>query len=216
MPGAAMWLIPTCAAAASPPETKPKCPERYTREEVLEKKFGELLSRLQFDDEVIGWVSEALLQSHAEEKKAHEEAIARLQAEYTRLQARLDAMYVDKLDGKIDGQFFESKSADWRREQQELLASIQKHQSANQKYFEQGLQLLELARRAHDMYQRRTAREKRQLLNFVLSNSTWKHGELTAQFRQPFDMIALAAADNYVGSHEMRGGTEQNKNWLLR
>lgn len=44
----------------------------------------------------------------------HDEAIARLQAEYRRLQNRIDAMYLDKLDGRIDTAFFDSKSADWR------------------------------------------------------------------------------------------------------
>ena len=34
-------------------------------------------------------------------------------------------------------------------------------------------------------------REKRKLLNFVCSNSTWKDQTLTATFRQPFDVLAL-------------------------
>ena len=32
---------------------KGKCPEPYTREEVLEERFAELLDRLRFDDEVL-------------------------------------------------------------------------------------------------------------------------------------------------------------------
>jgi hypothetical protein len=73
-----------------------------------------------------------------------------------------------------------------------------------------------LARRAHELYQRQTPRQKRQLLNFVLSNSTWKEGELTAEFRQPFDIIALAAAENNDGSTNMATGSGQNEKWLLR
>src|SRR5512132_2000371 len=74
----------------------------YVREEVLERQFADLLGRLTFDDEVLDWVREALRQSHADEKRDHEEAIARLQTQYDRLQNRLHAMYVDKLDGRID------------------------------------------------------------------------------------------------------------------
>jgi hypothetical protein len=36
------------------------------REELLEKQFTMLLGRLQFDDEVLAWVREALHASHAE------------------------------------------------------------------------------------------------------------------------------------------------------
>ena len=50
---------------------------------------------------------EALHASHADERHEHEEAIKRLRAEYDRLQARIDAMYIDKLDGKIGGDFFD-------------------------------------------------------------------------------------------------------------
>ena len=32
--------------------------------------------------------------------------------------------------------------------------------------------------------------QKRRLLGFVLSNCTWKGGELTATYRQPFDLLA--------------------------
>ena len=55
--------------------------------------------------------------SHADERREHEEAIKRLRAEYDRLQNRIHAMYVDKLDGKVDGVFFERMSGEWRGEQ---------------------------------------------------------------------------------------------------
>src|SRR6266540_836424 len=37
-------------------------------------------------------------------------------------------------------------------------------------------------------------REKRRLLNFVLSNCSWKDGEVVTTFRQPFDLLAQTAA----------------------
>jgi site-specific DNA recombinase len=43
--------------------------------------------------------------------------------------------------------------------------------------------------RAHKLFQRQDSREKRRLLNFLLSNCTWKNGELEVTYRQPFDMI---------------------------
>jgi hypothetical protein len=33
------------------------------------------------------------------------------------------------------------------------------------------------------------------VLNFLLSNCTWKAGELTAEFRQPFDIISVFNTD---------------------
>jgi hypothetical protein len=43
-------------------------------------------------------------------------------------------------------------------------------------------------------------RQKRRLLNFVLSNCTWDDGEVIANFRQPFDL--LAETTNTAARHE--------------
>jgi site-specific DNA recombinase len=43
-------------------------------------------------------------------KQHQDAAIVRLQAEYNRLQNRVDAMYVDKLDGRIQTAVFEPGS----------------------------------------------------------------------------------------------------------
>jgi len=54
-------------------------------------------------------------------------------------------MYVDKLDGRIDSDFFDHKAAEWREEQRKCLELIHEHQDANQTYLDEGIRLLELA-----------------------------------------------------------------------
>jgi site-specific DNA recombinase len=56
----------------------------------------------------------ALCQSHDDTKLYREEAIKRLQAEYDHLQNRLNAMYLDKLDGRIKADFFDLRACEWR------------------------------------------------------------------------------------------------------
>lgn len=170
---------------------KGKCPERYVREEVLEGRFAELLKGLALDEDVIEWVTEALRESHVDEKRFHDEALARLQTDYNRLQTRLDAMYDDKLDGRIDAAFYDRKAADWLSEQTKLLRLMEEHQMANHSYLTEGVRLLELARKAPALFRAQPAGGKRQLLDFLLSNCTWQGGELQATFRQPFDLIAV-------------------------
>ena len=64
---------------------------------------------------MLAWVREALHASHADERREHEDAIHRLQAEYKRLGDRINAMYVDKLDGKIDAAFFDRMAGNGAR-----------------------------------------------------------------------------------------------------
>jgi site-specific DNA recombinase len=192
------------------------CRRRYVREESLEKQFTMLLGRLQFDDEVLAWVREALHASHVDKRREQEEVIARLRAEWDRLQKRLDAMYVDKLDGRVDAAFFDKMSAEWHKEQDRCQGEIDRHQDADESYMDEGVQILELARNAQRLFERQEPRQKRRLLNFVLSNCTWEDGEVVATFRQPFDLLAETTA---IAARHGAGNTAKlakNEIWLTR
>ena len=175
-----------------------------------------MLGQLRFDDEVLDWVREALHASHADERHEHEEAIKRLQAEHKRLGERISAMYVDKLDGKIGGDFFDKMAGEWREEQRRLQRDIDRHEEAEQSYMDEGIRILELARNAQALFERQPAREKRRLLNFVLSNCSWEDGEVVATFRQPFDLLAETTAIAARSSTGSGGKSAKSKIWLGR
>jgi hypothetical protein len=193
---------------------KGKCPEPYTRQEVLEQEFGRLLKKLQVDDEILGWLAEALRESHADEKKFHEEAIARINADYQRLPNRLETLYEDRLDGRIEVQFYDRKARDLRAEQSVLRQSLEQHQNGNRAYMEEGLRLLELSGRMHDLFDQQPPEEKRRLLNFALSNCSWKEGRLEAEFRQPFNMLVVANEAQEVRMAESGAKTGVIEDWL--
>ena len=167
-----------------------KCPEKYVREEEVARQFGEALQMIRMDEKVISWVVSALKDSHKDEKEYHDRIISSLQRQYEKLQSRIDTMYIDKLDGEITKDFYEQKSNAWRLEQENILRKIEKHQNANQAYLDDGIKLLELSQNAVTLYNNQEMPEKRRLLNFVCSNSIWKHGRLYPEYRKPFDMIA--------------------------
>jgi site-specific DNA recombinase len=190
------------------------CRRKYVREEALEAQFTELLGQLKFDNEVLEWVRDALHASHADERREHEEAIKRHQAEYKRLQDRINTMYVDKLDGVVDTAFFEKMSNEWRDEQNRCLREIERHQQADQSYMDEGVQLLELARNAQKLFEQQEPREKRRLLNFVLSNCTWEDGGVVATFRQPFDLLAETAVNAARAAASERPESAKTEIWL--
>ena len=157
---------------------------------------------------------QALRVSHGDEKQHHEDAIRRIQAEYDRLRNRIDAMYIDKLDCRIDTDFFDRKAAEWRGEQQKCLELIREHQDANQTYLDEGIRLLELAQKAGTLFRQQPPAEKRRLLGFVLSNCTWKDGQLTAAYRQPFDLLAKNMIAIEIKTPAERAQTGVFDNWL--
>jgi len=91
---------------------------------------------------------------------------------------------------------------------------IRRHQQADQSYLDGGVRLVELAQNARRLFERQQPREKRRLLNLVLSNCSWEDGEITAAFRRPFDMLAKAA--RAAARVEAAEGAEKAKSeiWL--
>jgi hypothetical protein len=98
---------------------------------------------------------------------------------------------MDKLDGKVSEDFFIRKSEEWGTEQANILRKIHQHQGANRSYLEEGTRLLDLAQVAVTLYEKQDMEEKRNLLNSVFSNSTWKSGKLILVYRTPFDLLEL-------------------------
>ncbi|WP_246684802.1 zinc ribbon domain-containing protein [Mesorhizobium sp. B2-7-1] len=196
------------------------CRRKYVREEVLDQEFADLLDRLHFDEEILEWVKAALMASRADERREHEQAIHRCRVEYKRLEDRLHAMYLDKLDGRIDNAFYDRMSAQWRTEQTRLLREIERHGSAEESYMEDGIRLLELAHNASRLSVKQPVHEKKRLLNLVLPNCQWHKGEGHAIFRQPFDPLAETVASGAATSAQQTalptGGPRSFSNFLGR
>jgi site-specific DNA recombinase len=190
------------------------CRRKHVREEALERQFTDFLGRLHFDDDVLEWVRDALHASHAEERREHEDAIKRLEAECKRLDDRIHAMYADKLDGLIDAAFFQEMSNQWREAQDRSRRDIERHRDADRSYLNEGVALLELAKDAQRLFAKQEPREMRRLLNFLVSNCTWKDGELTATFRQPFDILAETIATAETESGFEFASERKNDKWL--
>ena len=81
---------------------------------------------------------------------------------------------------------------------------------------DEGAQILELASNAQSLFERQPAREKRRLLNFLLSNCSWEDGEVIATFRQPFDLLAKTVADEAHVNAEDNANLTENEIWLGR
>src|ERR1700694_6125812 len=94
------------------------------------------------------------LVSHADQRREHQAAIERLRAEHKRLGGRMSAIYIDKLDGKIGGDFYDKFAGEWGEEQLRLPLEIDRREAAEQSYMDEGVQILELSRNAQKLFER--------------------------------------------------------------
>ena len=140
--------------------------------------------------EAVEFVIKALKESHLDKKAYLKKVVTELQADLERVRNRLDNMYLDKLDGKVDPAYYDRKNREWRREAEKIQAKMLKHHNANDCYLDEGVQLLELMQHAVSTYKVLNSSMKRSFLKIVHSNSLWQDGALIPQYLQPFDFIA--------------------------
>jgi site-specific DNA recombinase len=152
------------------------------------------LKTLHFPAENIDWVYAVLKEKHSFESEYQEQILTKLKQDHEKLQNKIDRLYDDHLDQKIDEEFFLKKFSELRNESFRLHAQIESYQYVGRKSIDEGIKLLDLAHRAADLFERQEPKEKRRLLDFVVSNCEWKERKLAAKLRQPFDLIADMAA----------------------
>jgi hypothetical protein len=95
--------------------------------------------------------------------------------------------------------------AEFRADQDRIQTALADHQRANQTYLDSGIQLLELASQAADLFEQHASDARRELLKFVVSNCVWQEGRLAVSYRPPFDLIpktAKATAKNDQADRE--------------
>jgi site-specific DNA recombinase len=193
-----------------------KCPEPYTRQEVLTGEFASILGELVIPQPILEWLGDSVLESDRTEQATRERTIKRLEAAYDRLKARIETTYLDKLDGRITGEFFDQRSAEWRREQEGLLRKIHDIQTAAPAPIEQAIDTLRLTSQACELFQQQDATEHRRLLQVLIQRAAWKEGALQTKLFEPFEILRHSNQESIRKEKELAGTGRDLGIWLLR
>jgi hypothetical protein len=106
------------------------------------------------------------------------------------LRTRMDKMYEDKLDGKIDEEFWSRRMNDSREQEREMQAALDRlSEPVTPARVLDAQRTLELANKASFLYLTRNHAERGQLLKTVLLNCATDGVTLTPTYRRPFNMI---------------------------
>jgi len=167
-----------------------KCDQPYIREELLDEKLAELLSAIRINQKAVDSIVKALKSSYVDELEYRGSELRRLKLQDDHLQTRLDKAYEDRLDGIIGEAYWLDVCSRWRASQDAVKGQIDRFESANRNYVDQGVQILELAQEAYSLYMQRDVSERRELLNCVLSNCVIDDLTLYPTYKKPFDLIA--------------------------
>jgi site-specific DNA recombinase len=151
---------------------------KYVPERRMSEMIGLHVAKLCFPAHLRDHVIDALKSSRrlvAEETKARiTEATQRID----RLSRMIDKAYEDKLDGRIDHEFFVRKRMEWDEQRAEAVREVERLNRTNSASLEAGIRVFELANDAYNLYSEREPLQQRELLKWLFSNFTFADGEL--------------------------------------
>lgn len=163
----------------------------YTPENEIEEQ---LLGVFKFFENITSEEAEAIKlkikEDHSQEIEYKETALRTLNTRYTQLQSRLDILYNDRLDQKITTEAWDKKQAEINEEQSAIQDQISRIKNVETKYFEIWLNILDLAHRAREIYEKRTPLERRLLLSHIFSNLTLKDDRVLHTLTKPLEVLA--------------------------
>jgi site-specific DNA recombinase len=172
----------------------------YLREERIEESFILGLQKIKLSKEIVDMTRVTLLKSANEEREFREAGIKSLQTRYDKLQSYIDQAYTDKLEGRIELEDWERRTAEWKFEQSEIMERLLAFERANTNYLQEGIRLMELANRAAEIFLTMNLEAKRKMLGLILSNSVIKNGSVEYSYKMPFAMFT-----NVTNLDEWRG-----------
>lgn len=127
---------------------------------------------------------------HQLEVDYKEGALKSLNQRYGTLQRQLDILYDDRLSERITPERWQEKQKVINVEQADIQAQIAIIKSDETKYFELYINILDLARRAREIYEKRSPEEKRLLLSYLFSNLVLKDKKATYSLKKSVEVFA--------------------------
>lgn len=164
--------------------------KKYTLEQKIEQQLLDVFKFFRnITEKEAEEIKAKIKLEHAQETEYKEKAIQAFTDTYKRLQRRLDTLYNDRLDGFITPEIWKFKQTEILAEQNDAQEQLNKLKNDEAKYFDIWLNILDLARRAGEIYEKRSPEEKRLLLSHIFSNLVLTDEVVSFSLKEPVQKL---------------------------
>jgi site-specific DNA recombinase len=153
------------------------------------KEVAHYFDEISLSPEIIQEITQYLKEIYESEGQFYQEQKNRLRREQDQIQQRLSKLYDDRYDDKIDETFFQKKLKEYKDREFAIIQEMDSHAKADENFHITANMVLNLARRAREIFESSEVEEKRQLLNFAFQNLELKDKKLSITLREPFKII---------------------------
>lgn len=177
---------------------------KWLREEEITKQFEKVFKAIQsMPEDVFEELVQSLREAHKDKSHFHNDLLQRYQRDYKMYEDRIENMYEDKLDGRITESYYDQKREEYRGKQKDINEKIKKLHYADEEYYITADYLINLAKRAYEVFSSSEPQEKRLLLKKTLQNLRLEDGLVKYDLLKPFDKIFFyASRQNWLPSRD--------------
>ena len=91
---------------------------------MIGERLGQVLKDIYLRDEILGQLQKFLLDDRSRQEALNKEQQERCGRQLAQVIRRMDLAYQDKLDGKINEEFWVRRSAEWQQEEHQIRSSL--------------------------------------------------------------------------------------------
>lgn len=169
------------------------CKKKYLKEKYIDELVLDTLSRLYLSQEDMKILLDLIKTKYKEYVEYEEKAIEQVEQHIKLLKTRLNKLYLDKLDGIINEDFYFEKKEAWQIELDKLEMNRTNISQGESEFIKKAESMLELSRNAHNWYLKQNNEEKRNLLKLVCSNFSYDGSNLDIELKSTFEPILKSA-----------------------
>lgn len=178
------------------------CKQKPVREKVLLDQTEDIIKQINVPKEVVEFVTEALKESFELKRETYNKRIKSLKIENSKIESKLDKLYDDRLESKIDEEMYDRTYSSLKIKKARITAELDKFDKANHEYQNIGLEILELAKNVSRIYRQANDEEKKQMLGFLLSNFYLMDGKLIPNWKKPFELLVKHTSCSEWQAHQ--------------
>jgi DNA invertase Pin-like site-specific DNA recombinase len=168
---------------------KGKCVLPRMREAELGRRLGAILQGIHVSGELLKQLEKSLAEHERLAQSQKRQQREKLEQRLANVRQRIDQVYLDKLDGKVSEDFWQTKTTEWRVEEQQLVATVQRLQQVTSASPLNAKKISELADKAHSLYVLQSSVEQGKLLKKLLVMCRVDAAHLYPTYRKPLDLL---------------------------
>lgn len=162
------------------------CKRSYIRQEIIENAIADILQKLYITPADILRVKDTVKELLQLTGEYDENKINTYNSTILKLKNRLNKLYIDRIDGNIDDEFYKENQKTWQSELEKAQIGLNAILKNNRYFIEDVGRVLELCKNASNMFLKANNEEKRKLINILCSNLSFDGENLHIQLKSVF------------------------------